>query len=235
VAGAAAQNAAPTLTPEQRAAESKAKEQYLVRFVLYLGILGACIHAMTSVATYAGNQTFLRSWTTWYVLRPFIGGALAWLVFLVFRGGFLGGTGTAGLNPYAFGALGALSGLFSKQVTDKLSELIDTLFRMKAGEGDDARADKASPSTVSITDVQPNQLSQGVDKTTLTITGSGFSADSVVDVGGTSFKPTQSAATELKVEVPVEAYIGRTSVDVVIKSADSKSDLSERRSLKVVP
>src|SRR5262249_30670600 len=107
---------AATKTKEESEKASKAKEQYLVRFLLYLGILGACIHAMTSVATYAGNQTFLTSWTTWYVLRPFIGGALAWLVFLVFRGGFLGGTGTAGLNPYAFGALGALSGLFSKQV-----------------------------------------------------------------------------------------------------------------------
>lgn len=212
--------------------EEQDRERALVRFVLYLGILGACLHAMTSVATYAGNRTFEKSWTTWYVLRPFIGGTLAWLVFLVFRGGFLGGADVDALNPYAFGALAALSGLFSKSVIDKLSELIETLFRMVRGQGDDLRKDKAAAGTPSIKAVQPPQLSESQEMTTVIVTGSGFGVDTFVEVDGTPFKPTAIRNSELTVEIPVEAYIGRSAVNLVVADRDAQVGAI---SLKVVP
>jgi hypothetical protein len=216
-----------------KAKESEENEKKLVRFVLYLGILGACIHAMTSMATYVGNKTFLPSWTVWYVLRPFIGGALAWLIFLVFRGGFLGGASINAVNGHAFGALGALSGLFSKRVTDKLSELVDTVFRMPPGQGDEARANKAVLAAVTISSVAPAQVSAAATSTTLTIAGKGFVANSVVEVGSTSLTPSEINPTELKVEVPAAAVAGRAAVDVVVRAGSSKGAPSNAFSLKV--
>lgn len=231
---AAREKAAEAKEKAAAARELEHKERSLARFVLYLGILGACIHAMTSMATYVGNKTFLKSWATWYLLRPFIGGALAWLVFLVFRGGFLGGAGVDVVNPYAFGALGAMSGLFSKRVIDKLSELVDTMFRMPAGQGDDARANKAIGTGISITGVQPTELSLSAETTTLAITGAGFTPGSVVELGGTPLKPTSIQPTQVKVEVPVEAYIGRTAVEVLVKAREPKGTASNSVAVKIV-
>jgi hypothetical protein len=215
--------------------ENRQKEMNLVRFVLYLGILGACLHAMTSMATYVGNRTFQKSWVIWYLLRPLMGGVLAWLVFLVFRGGFLGGADVDVMNPYAFGALGGLSGLFSKRVIDKLGELIDTLFRMAPGKGDDARANKAIATALSISAVAPDKLSEAQEKTTLTITGAGFTARTQVEVDGMPLKPRTSDATQLTVDVPVEAYTGRKRVDLLVRAGGAEGAASNVISLTVTP
>ena len=209
------------------------KERYLVRFVMYLGVLGACIHALTSMATYVGNKTFLRSWTVWYLSRPIIGGLLAWVVFLVFRGGFLGQTSVGALNPYAFGALGALSGLFSKRVIDKLSEMIDTVFRMPEGKGDGARANKALPGGIVIESIVPDTVSETVDRVALTITGRGFVAGCVVDFAGAPLTPSEIKPTSLKVVVPSDLYIGRMSVDVIVRTLGVGAIASNAVALKV--
>ena len=210
------------------------KERYLVRFVMYLGVLGACIHALTSMATYVGNKTFRQSWTMWYLSRPIIGGLLAWVVFLVFRGGFLGQTSVGALNPYAFGALGALSGLFSKRVIDKLSEMIDTVFRMPEGKGDGARADKASPVGIFIDSIAPDTVSESVDRVTLTITGRGFTPGCVVDFAGAPLTPTEIKPTSLKVIVSSDLYIGRKSVDVIVRTLGVGAIASNAVELKVL-
>jgi hypothetical protein len=74
----------------------------------------------------------MMSWAWWYVLRPFIGMALAEVVYLSLRGGLLSATGnaaTSAISPYGVAAVTALTGLFSKQATDKLQETFETLFR----------------------------------------------------------------------------------------------------------
>ena len=58
--------------------------------------------------------------------------ALAVVVYLVLRGGFLTGVSSSNLNPYGFVAMAALVGLFSKQATNKLDELFSTMFRTDA-------------------------------------------------------------------------------------------------------
>ncbi|HZT32505.1 MAG TPA: hypothetical protein VFA33_21630 [Bryobacteraceae bacterium] len=94
------------------------------------GALGSYIHLASSFAEYAGNDRLAASWTWWYVMRPFIGAALAEVVYLAVRAGMVTGTGGAdALSPFGMAALCALSGLFARQATDKLREVFENLFR----------------------------------------------------------------------------------------------------------
>lgn len=92
------------------------------------GGLGAYVHLATSFADYAGNARLTTNWLWWYLLRPFAGMALALTFYMVLRGGFVGGGG-ANINPHGIAALAALTGLFSRQATDKLREIFETVFR----------------------------------------------------------------------------------------------------------
>ena len=108
--------------------------------VIVAGGLGSYIHAATSFADFVGNRRCYASWTWWYVLRPFIGVALALMVYFAVRGGLTGATtGADVLSPYGIGAVAGLAGLFSKQATDKLREVFETLFKT---DHPPARSDK---------------------------------------------------------------------------------------------
>jgi hypothetical protein len=104
----------------------------LMLIAVLAGALGGYVHLATSFADYSGNQRLMMSWGWWYLLRPFIGMALAEVVYLSLRGGLLsasGGAATSAISPYGVAAVTALTGLFSKQATDKLQETFETLFR----------------------------------------------------------------------------------------------------------
>jgi len=103
------------------------------RFLLLVAVaggLGSYIHLATSFADYLGNRQFMKSWGWWYILRPFIGMALAMIVYFAARAGLIGGTsGAETLSPYGMAALAGLAGIFSKQATDKLREVFENLFK----------------------------------------------------------------------------------------------------------
>jgi hypothetical protein len=108
--------------------------------VIAAGALGSLIHSITSFADYVGNRNLSRSWIWWLVLRTPVGVALALLFYLVLRGGLIvpslpnrasATDTTLLLNPYGIAAISALAGMFSKQATDKLREIFDTLFRTR--------------------------------------------------------------------------------------------------------
>lgn len=104
-------------------------ETRLLLLVVVAGALGSYVHLATSFADYAGNRRLVRSWLMWYALRPFIGTALAVIVYFVLRGGLFTGADTTGaLNPYGIAAVAALTGMFSKQASDKLREVFENLF-----------------------------------------------------------------------------------------------------------
>jgi hypothetical protein len=115
------------------------------RYLLIVGVagaLGSYIHSATSFADFLGNRCLIRSWAWWYLLRPFIGTTLAFMTYFVVRGGLITSGGTsANLSPYGVAAIAGLSGMFSKQATDKLGEIFDTLFKTN----DPPRADKLKP------------------------------------------------------------------------------------------
>ena len=90
--------------------------------------------------------------------------ALALVFYFVIRGGFLTTSGGAkDINPYGIAALAGLVGMFSKQATDKLSEVFGTLFRAAAGEGDDKRSGSLKPKeeAITVTNVDPQPVVAG--------------------------------------------------------------------------
>ena len=107
-------------------------ERRLILLVLLGGALGSYVHAATSFADYVGNRVIILSWAWWYILRPFIGMILALIFYVVIRGGLLStGGDTQSINEFGIIAVAVLAGLFTKQATDKLREVFDTLFRTK--------------------------------------------------------------------------------------------------------
>lgn len=110
-----------------------AVEIRLMLIAVLAGALGSYIHLATSFADFAGNERLVASWGWWYILRPFVGMALAEVVYLSLRGGLLSTTGATGaISPYGVAALTSLTGLFSRQATDKLQETFEALFRTQA-------------------------------------------------------------------------------------------------------
>ena len=103
--------------------------RYLLTTAL-AGALGSFIHLSTSFVDYAGHKNLSESWAWWYFLRPGIGAALAVVVYFVVRAGLIS-PGETSLNPYGVAAVAALSGMFSKQATDKLQETFESLCATK--------------------------------------------------------------------------------------------------------
>ena len=118
-------------------------EAHLILMVIAAAALGSYVHTATSFVSYVGNRKFLVSWTWWYMLRPMIGISLALVFYFVVRGGLLSaGAGADAVNPFGIAAVAGLVGMFSKQATDKLEELFDTLFHTSGERGDTKRGDK---------------------------------------------------------------------------------------------
>jgi hypothetical protein len=120
-------------------------ETRLIILVLLIGGLGSYVHASTSFATYVGNRSFASSWLWWYMSRPFIGMAIALILYFALRGGLVllsVETNIKDLNPFGIAAIAGLSGMFSKQATDKLRDIFDNFFKTEEGKGDEQRIDK---------------------------------------------------------------------------------------------
>lgn len=150
----------------------------MILIALIAGGLGAYIHAASSLADYVGNRTFESSWILWYLLRPFIGMALALVLYVVVRAGFVSvstvGTTPDSVNPYGIAALAALAGIFSKHASDKLDEIFSTILRTAPGAGDDKRKNKLVEAALTIVQLVPSTVKQGTKGVVLTIKGSGF-------------------------------------------------------------
>jgi hypothetical protein len=131
-------------------------EKDLLLLVILAGALGSSAHGATSLASYVGNKKFNSTWTWWYILRPFIGMVIAVIIYFVLRAGFLTmGGDEKNISPYGIVAFAALAGMFSKNAIDKLSELFDTLFKTRSGEGDDQRSDKLGDNILAINAMIP--------------------------------------------------------------------------------
>ncbi len=90
------------------------------------GALGSYIHLASSFVEHAGRQCLDTTWAWWYFLRPMVGSALAMTVYFVLRAGLISGAtseATNSLNPYGIAAICALSGMFSRQATEKLRDV----------------------------------------------------------------------------------------------------------------
>lgn len=168
----------------------------LILVAMLSGGLGSFVHAATSFIDYVGNKRLGNSWVWWYILRPFIGMTLATIFYVAIRGGFLStGSDAGNLNPYGIAALGGLVGMFSKQATDKLNELFDTIFRAAPGAGDAQRNDSLSHPVPTISDVEPKSLVIGA--ASIKVTGTGFVQGSAVQINGVSRETEYVSETTL--------------------------------------
>jgi hypothetical protein len=134
------------------------RELRYIGLVAGAGALGGFVHAATSFTTYAGDRSLGRSWTWWYILRPFIGAALALVMYFVLRGGLMvpAANITDTLNPFTLVAVAGLIGMFSKQATDKLNEIATVAFRVPDDQGDAKRDDKLGLASQETPAPQPN-------------------------------------------------------------------------------
>ena len=104
-------------------------EVRLIWLVVTASALGSFIHTATSFVTYAGNRDLAPSWLGWYMLRPAIGAALALIFYFAIRGGvFAGSAPEQNLNPFGIAAFSGMVGMFSKQATEKLRKVFNTIF-----------------------------------------------------------------------------------------------------------
>jgi len=199
-AGAAATPAAlPMVRPLWLFTWTPDPDALFVVIVLLAGTIGASIHALTSLATFYGNGTFAARWTWWYLFRAPIGMSIALIFYLLLRGGFLSAdASTKVINPYAMAALAGLSGMFSKQATDKLEEVFATLFRTAAG-GDQERQDKATGPALHVDRVDPDSVPVGTTGVRLTVSGRGFGPAVTAQVGSAPRRVERVGGTELRV------------------------------------
>ena len=118
----------------------------LLLVAVFSGALGSFIHAATSFTVYLGNRQLNRSWAGWYLLRPFVGMALAVIFYFLIRAGFVAPSveeGTA-LSPFGIAAVSGLAGMFSKEATDKLQQFFKDLLKPPE-EAERLRGDKLNP------------------------------------------------------------------------------------------
>lgn len=213
-------------------------EVRLLLIVLLAGALGAYIHATTSFIDYVGNRKLSANWVWWYLLRPFIGAALALIFYFVVRGGFISpNSGGEDMNPFGIAALAGLVGMFSQQATDKLSEVFKTLFRTGPGAGDEKRKDgleeavlpakntaaggAAAAAPPVISDIRPDS-GRPAGGEPVTITGTNFAAGATVTFGaGAAAGVTVVDATTITLRTP--AMNAEQTVDVVVTNPDGGS------------
>ncbi len=181
-------------------------EMRLIILVMLAGSLGSFLHALTSFADFVGNRRFISSWMWWYVLRPFVGAALALIVYFAVRAGFMSVTTQSNdINIYGIVAIAALAGLFSKQATDKLDEVFTTLFRTEHGEGDDKRKDRLEkvPRPVAAS-LAPAQVEAGASTVEVNVVGTDFVRGSIVLYEGQDRETTFIGATKLSASLRAE-------------------------------
>ena len=114
---------------------SVSAETRLLLLVMTMGALGSYVHAATSFVSYVGNRSFIQSWTWWYVLRPFIGVALAVIFYFVVRGGFLSAGADASDTSYVLTYDGRIS----------MATLYDVVAQSRFRDGKRLRRGEGSP------------------------------------------------------------------------------------------
>ena len=206
-------------------------DAWLFLIVLLAGGLGGYVHTATSFSDYVGNRKLTRSWLWWLLLRAPIGIVLALIFYLVLRGGLLTAIDDGrALNPYGFAAIAAMVGMFSKQATDKLRELFDTLFKTDSDAG---RGDKLKSPQPSLTSFDPPTVVTGVFDQVVTAIGTNFVSQSVVRIGGASRKTHFKGETRLIFELVDADVATARQLDISVVNPAPGGGESDNRPLTV--
>lgn len=95
----------------------------------FAGIAGSVVQAGVVFSLRAGSGTLEHGYEAWYFLRPFVSALLAVLVGLAVTAGLVvvtqdGAAGTPGLSLPTMVAIGALAGLFTDQVLQRMQRIL---------------------------------------------------------------------------------------------------------------
>ncbi len=177
-------------------------ERGLIFLAMLAGVLGSFMHAAQSFAAYVGNKELKASWVWWYLLRPFIGAVLGVLFYFVIRAGMMGADSN-GVSPYGVVALGGLAGWFSKNATEKLAEVFDTLFRIdpaRRARYKDTLAE--TPEAPKIASITPDHVGRADSR--ITIKGESFAPNAYVTINNARCRTISSKPDELIIEITPE-------------------------------
>lgn len=183
------------------------------------GGLGSFLHAAQSMTDYIGNRRFQSSWASWYLMRLPIGAVLALIFYFVVRAGLISTDASSDqVNPFGVVALGALAGLFSKQATDKLREVFETLFRVAAGHGDDERADSLTNPRPLLERLNPHRAEAGAKHLRVRLSGKHFVKESRVRLNGHRVDSRLVDEAELQVNLEAEQLKKPAQVELVVSN-----------------
>lgn len=198
----------------------------LLLTVIVAGTIGSLVHTLTSFGDYVGNRRLGTSWLWWFVLRTPIGVALAIVSYLILRGGLIVPTlqaprdgdlqgATVLLNPYGVAAFSALAGMFSRQATDKLREVFETVFT----------AQKAVPRSEPLRgkpaiSVDPEKLKRGTPQA-LTVTGSGFDKDIKAALNGQARAVQWISGTQVKITTVAADVAAAGKLELVLTNPNN--------------
>lgn len=194
-------------------------ESRLIVTVMLAGALGSFVHVATSFSDFVGNRKLSGSWVWWYILRPFVAMALAAIFYFVIRGGFLNlnGENIKTLNLYGIVAIAGLVGMFSKQATDKLGEVFDTMFRTGPSRGDSQRKDSLDNPQPTLSAVQALVPGGGANAL-LMVRGTGFVSGSVVRINGAQVATDFVDAGQLKATLPESSLPAAGALEVMVSN-----------------
>lgn len=204
-------------------------EQRLLIIVFLAGGLGGLLHGLRSIVWYIGNRSLYASWLATYLMLPFTGGAVAFVFYVVVRGGFFSPTASfSETSPFGFAAMATLVGLFSGQAILKLKQLAETLLTRTERGADHEPATGASLMEITLT---PDKVEQGADRK-LTVKGEKFPGGAKVVVGTRPLDPTARTPAELEVLVPAELLKDPGTLQVYVADAED-TRVSKYRTLTV--
>jgi len=192
---------------------------HVVYIVCAMGALGATVQMSGALAYYVGAGLFDRRWLVWYALRPFLGAALALIVYFTTVGGLLKESG-GGLNLFGVAGLAGVAGLFTRAAMDKLR---DGLQEREQGE-DKGKGKEDKPEALALAGFDPATLAVAQTGQPLKIKGSGFTAKTSVTFDGEVLTPNPVTATELTVMVPAAKLATARTVQVLAKDGGTKSE-----------
>jgi len=191
------------------------------------GAMGASLHGINSLAAYVGARQFLSSWAVYYLARPFVGGLLGPMMFLVFRTRLVGDAQNVNTGDwYSVAALAAISGLFADKAMLKLKQVVDVLFSVPGDERphklETGPAENPAQAPA-ITKLDPSSVAKGSPGTAVKITGTNFAKTAKVKVNGAERGATFKSATEMEVALTASdlAAAGEVKIQVVMGSAAS--------------
>lgn len=127
------------------------QEERLLLLVIFTGAFGASLMALRSLADYRGERKLTANWTIHYVVRPPLGAGVAFVFYLIIRGGFMAGTDVdvGASTPFGIVAVATLAGMYSEMAINKLREVFKSMFK-----ADDPRTEGLEDLAIEATSLQ---------------------------------------------------------------------------------